>query len=134
MSQIGDSGSYALSPTKDLLAYMSEQEQDTIRAIVNEFPLAQSKDIIFANLTDEAKYKGNLHDINMALLTQKARLPRTLKTQSDYWTAKSLIQLRATRAIGNNRDRILAGTQRSETVVSEMPSKPRTGIRRIIHL
>jgi len=134
LSNIPDSSTYTYAPTRDLLAYLSEQEQDVFRGIVNEFPLAQSKDIIFANLTDEKKYKSLIHDVNIALLTQKARLPRTLKIQADYWTAKALVELRATRAIGNNRDRILAGTQRSETVVSELNQKPKSGIRRILHL
>ena len=131
---IPDSSSILVTPTKDLLAYLSEQDHDSIREIVREFPMSQSKDIIFANLSDEKKYRSILHDVNMALITQKARLPRSLKTQSDFFTAKALVQLRATRAIGPSRDRVLAATQRTETVMSEAPTRPRTGIRRILHL
>ena len=130
-----EAGVIAVSNTKDVLQYLTEHDHDSIRDIVRAFPLSQSKDLVFANLTDEKKYKTILHDASVALITQKARLPRTLKTQSEYWTAKTLIQLRATRAQGPQRDRVLASTQRTETTnVSEVPARPRTGVRRWVHL
>jgi len=119
--------------TKEVLEYLSEHNHDAILEIVRDFPLAQSKDIIFANLSDKREYKAAIHDLNMALITQKARLPRTLKTQAEYRTAVALIRLRATRAIGPERDRVLAATARSEMLQHEIP-KPKTGIRRLIHV
>ena len=119
--------------TKEYLKYLSEQDADSIRDVAINFPISQSTDVIFANLTDRKKYNIATYDLGMSLLTQKARLPRNLKTQSQYWLAKSLVDVRLTRSIGSERDRVLASTMRQEQITTQQ-ARPASGIRRLLRI
>ena len=94
--------------SKEYIKYLTEQKDDLSKKIINEFPLTNSKELVFANLSDKRQRLAIMHDVNIALLYERAKYPRDIEIMDDYWKAKILVEARITRSQGEYRDRILA--------------------------
>lgn len=125
--------------SKEYIKYLSEHKDDNIAPIIKKFPLINSKELVFANLNDRRQRLALSHDMQIALLYQRAQNTRDLDTMEDYWMAKVLLDARITRSQGEYRDRILAASNivenRTKPIdVEESKTRTRSALRRLFSI